>query len=127
MTGRTKALRLSQSRARCEGERELRRERKRYHQQRNRASATTMTTPPREEREQRPFSPCTPTAAVGVNVASPYYFKASPFEESLGVAVYDVGLVQGVYAGDDGPVFSHDGLERYGEGEDFMWPGMQSF
>lgn len=103
-------------------ERDVRRDRKRLHQQRSRV------TPPREEREQRAFSPSTPTAAVGLNVAGPYYLKASPFEGVMDMSVYDMGHVQGLYTGDDGPLFSHDGLARFsGEGEEFMWPAMQSF
>ncbi|KFY01065.1 hypothetical protein V490_01104 [Pseudogymnoascus sp. VKM F-3557] len=114
MTGRTKTLRMAQGRglgfdgqalrARdAERDREARRERKRYHQLR------TMATPPQEDLEQRPFSPTTPTAAAGMNVANPYYFKDPGFE-AMDVAVYDMGHVQGVYTGDDGPVFTHNGL-----------------
>lgn len=126
MAGRTKTLRMTQGRSLgfdgqalrardAERDREARRERRRYHQLR------TMGTPPQEDLEQRPFSPTTPTAAAGMNVANPYYFKDSSFE-GMDVAVYDMGHVQGVYTGDDGPVFTHNGLPSFdGEG---LWPGM---
>ncbi|KFY05055.1 hypothetical protein O988_00313 [Pseudogymnoascus sp. VKM F-3808] len=129
MTGRTKTLRMAQGRglgfdgqalrARdAERDREARRERKRYHQLR------TMATPPQEDLEQRPFSPTTPTAAAGMNVANPYYFKDAAFE-AMDMAVYDMGHVQGVYTGDDGPVFTHNGLPSLdGEG---LWPGMHGY
>ncbi|KFY87047.1 hypothetical protein V500_07207 [Pseudogymnoascus sp. VKM F-4518 (FW-2643)] len=129
MASRTKTLRMAQGRglgfdgqalrARdAERDREARRERKRYHQLR------TMATPPQEDLEQRPFSPTTPTAAAGMNVANPYYFKDSSFE-GMDVTVYDMGHVQGVYTGDDGPVFTHNGLPSFdGEG---LWPGMHGY
>ncbi|KAL5345744.1 hypothetical protein ACLOAV_009498 [Pseudogymnoascus australis] len=129
MASRTKTLRMSQGRglgfdgqalrARdAEREREARREKRRYHQLR------TMATPPHEDLEQRPFSPTTPTAAAGMNVANPYYFKDSAFE-GMDVAVYEMGHVQGVYTGDDGPVFTHNGLPSFdGEG---LWTGMHGY
>jgi hypothetical protein len=126
MASRTKALRMARSHGlgfdgqiASQRDRDARRERNRYHQLRNRA------TPPQEDTEQRPFSPTTPTAAVGMNVANPYYYKASPYGEVIDVAVYDMGHVQGVYRGDDGPVFTHDGLPRYdNEG---LWLGMPGY
>lgn len=102
-----------------ERDRDTRRERKGYHHSRN------MASPPQEDMEQRPFSPTTPTASVGINVANPYYFKDSPFEGAIDVAVYDIGHVQGVYTRDDGPVFTHDGIPRFdNEG---IWPGVQGY
>ncbi|OBT69906.1 hypothetical protein VE03_00594 [Pseudogymnoascus sp. 23342-1-I1] len=129
MASRTKTLRLTQGRSLgfdgqalrardAERDREARREKRRYHQLR------TMATPPEDDLEQRPFSPTTPTAAAGMNVANPYYFKDSGFE-GMDVAVYDMGHVQGVYTGDDGPVFTHHGLPSFdGEG---LWPGMHGY
>lgn len=132
MASRTKTLRMAQGRGQefeldgqvvrareAERDRDAHRERKRCHQLRGKA------TPPQEEMEQRPFSPTTPTAIAGMNVANPYYIKASPFAEAMGVSMYDMSHVQGVYTGDDGPVFIHDGLPRLdNEG---VWPGTQGF
>ncbi|OAF58390.2 hypothetical protein VC83_06400 [Pseudogymnoascus destructans] len=95
MASRTKTLRMTQGRSLgfdgqalrardAERDREAHREKRRYHQLR------TMATPPQEDLEQRPFSPTTPTAAAGMNVANPYYFKDSSFE-GMDVAVYDMG------------------------------------
>jgi hypothetical protein len=138
MAGKTKALRMqtrltsSSGRDDCargrdvERDREARRERKRYVQ------GLRRLTPPYDDLErERHLSPITPTAAVGVNGASPYYYKGSSFDDVMDVSGYDLSHVQGVYAGEEGgPIFAHDGLQRFGGDEgvaEYMWSGMQTF